>query len=254
MRDQDTREQTDHPPAGPLRKVVPDRWTRRKQIERTVRSNSAAVGVHGGLLVSHQQRVPPQSPASRRRPATPQPQRATRAALSRRPRWLRARSDGACPDTTPRRASIPVSPAHAPQSRRPPPCTALSRPSAVESRYGLGRTFQPKDAKGRQPLVPRRNRYRYRGRCVVGLYNETRPHSALAGRTPPKRTEISCAGTRKGGGKADMNMSWREQVTRVSGADVAHARWNFSTVSTGSFTPSPGPQPLCLPLFLTKQG
>ena len=62
-------------------------------------------------------------------------------------------------------------------------------------------------------------------------------------------TEISCVGTRKGGGKADMNMSWREQVTRVSGADVAHARWNFSTVSTGSFTPLPRtPTPLPTPV------
>ena len=47
-----------------------------------------------------------------------------------------------------------------------------------------------------------------------------------------------------------MDITRRERVTRVSGADVAHERWNLSTVSTGSFTPSP----FCRRLFLTKEG
>ena len=44
-----------------------------------------------------------------------------------------------------------------------------------------------------------------------------------------------------------MDIRRRERVTRVSGADVAHERWNLSTVSTGSFTPYRR-------LFLTKEG
>ena len=40
-----------------------------------------------------------------------------------------------------------------------------------------------------------------------------------------------------------MDIRRRERVTRVSEADVAHERWNLSTVSTGSFTPSPEPPP-----------
>ena len=52
-----------------------------------------------------------------------------------------------------------------------------------------------------------------------------------------------------------MDIRWREWVTRVPGADVADERWNLSTVSTGSFTPSPGtPTPFYRRLFLTKKG
>ena len=40
-----------------------------------------------------------------------------------------------------------------------------------------------------------------------------------------------------------MDIRWRERVTRASGADVVHEPWNLSTVSTGSFTPSPEPPP-----------
>lgn len=38
-----------------------------------------------------------------------------------------------------------------------------------------------------------------------------------------------------------MDIRRRERVKRVCGADVAHERWNLSTVSGGSFAPHSHP-------------
>ena len=52
-----------------------------------------------------------------------------------------------------------------------------------------------------------------------------------------------------------MDIRWRRRAARVSEGDAVHEPWNISTLSTGSFTPSPAPPtPFYRRLFLTKEG
>jgi putative aldouronate transport system permease protein len=50
-----------------------------------------------------------------------------------------------------------------------------------------------------------------------------------------------------------MDITRRERVTKVSGADVAHERWNLSTVSRGSFAPAL-PPPFAAACFSRRRG
>ena len=51
-----------------------------------------------------------------------------------------------------------------------------------------------------------------------------------------------------------MNIRWSRRAERVSEGGVVHERWETSTLSAGSFTPSPHPTPFYRRLFLTREG
>ena len=100
----------------------------------------------------------------------------------------------------PHPASRPGSPGRDPLRPRPDHTVPMRRSSARSPR-GHEPTAQPMGATHRRP--PHRRQLRYRGSCGVGLYNTSRPHSALGYRPPapevvlwPARPTIRTVATR----------------------------------------------------------
>ena len=50
-----------------------------------------------------------------------------------------------------------------------------------------------------------------------------------------------------------MDIRWRRRAASVSEGGVVHESWNISTLSTGSFTPSPRAHPFYRRLFFTTE-